>query len=268
MPAPTVVYKSFAAAETKVLDAARGLVETVFSVTGNVDRQNDVITPGAFGKALAAKSSVPVVYAHRWDDLNAVLGKTVGWTELMPGDPGLPAALQTKGFGGVKATIQFDQETPAGRVAFTHVKNKNITEWSFAFDIDDDGEKYEDGSSARHIKSIREVFEVTLALIGANPATQTLAFKALVEAEAAVEPAITDYDEALADLLEVAAQAVDTAEAKSRDAAISRAAEARLLSELSTLTPNVPVNDKAPRDDEPDFDHFLTHPFQGVVPRG
>jgi len=177
-----VIRKSFEAVETKVLDPAQGLVECVFSVTGNKDRQNDVIDPGAFTKALAAKSSVSVVYAHVWDDINQVLGKTVSWKELMPGDPGLPAELQTKGYGGVKAAVQFDQETPAGRVAFTHVKNKNIKDWSFAFDIEPDGEKSED--NVRHIKSVAEMYEVTLALIGANPATTTMAFKAMVEAEA------------------------------------------------------------------------------------
>lgn len=177
------IHKSFQAAETKILDPARGLVECVFSVTGNVDRQNDVIEPGAFSKALAAKASVPVVYAHKWDDINQVLGKTVSWKELLPGDPGLPASLQANGFGGVKATVQFDQETPAGRVALTHVKNRNITDWSFAFDVDPDGgEKFED--NVRHIKGVKEIYETTVALIGANPATTTMAFKAMVEAEA------------------------------------------------------------------------------------
>jgi HK97 family phage prohead protease len=195
-----VIQKSFEAAETKVLDAGRGLVETVFSVTGNVDRQNDVIDPGAFGKALAAKSSVPVVYAHKWDDLNAVLGKTVSWKELLAGDPALPESLRNKGLGGVKAIVQFDQETPAGRIAFTNVKNKNITEWSFAFDIDPDGAK-SDGD-VRHIKSISEVYEVTLALIGANPATTTMAFKAMVEAETHAQP---DDEAELLALLQVGA---------------------------------------------------------------
>ena len=265
MSSPTLIRKSFAA-ETKVLDAAKGLVEAVFSVTGNLDRQGDIIDPGAFGKALSAKSSVPLVYAHKWDDINQVLGKTVGWRELMPGDPGLPVSLQQKGYGGVKATLQFDQETPAGRVAFTHVKNKNITEYSFAFDIDDDGEKFDD--NARHIKSISEVFEVTLALIGANPDTSTMAFKSLVEAEAAQTD---EYDEALNDLFEIASSAIDTHAATSEnDEVIYRAAEAAILRDLSAqAVPTVPVDAKAQGDDEPDFEQFLRnhHPFIGAIPR-
>lgn len=273
-----MIYKSFQATETKVLDPARGLVETVFSVTGNLDRQGDIIDPGAFTKALSAKASVPVVYAHKWDDLDAVLGKTISWRELLASDPGLPESLQRQGFGGVKAVVQFDQETPSGRVALTHVKNKNITEWSFAFDVDDDGEKTE--GNVRHIKSIKEVYEVTLALIGANPATTTMAFKSMVEA--------AEYDEALEDLLEVAAQAIDEtaieyttlpdgthqsvshaiSPAKSNDEAITQVAMATILRDLSARPQTVPANASPLQDDEPNFDHFLTNPQQGVITRG
>jgi HK97 family phage prohead protease len=180
-----VIRKSFEAVETKAIDADRGLYSCIFSATKNEDRQGDEIDPGAFAKALAAKASVPVVYAHVWNDIHQVLGRTDGWKELAPGDPELPAKLLTKGLGGVKANIQYEMDVPAGRVAATHTKNGNITDWSFAFDIDDDGEKYVD--NVRHIKSIKEIYEVTLALIGANPATTTMAFKAMVEAESLAE---------------------------------------------------------------------------------
>ena len=178
MPNATLIRKSFPIVETKVMDKANGLVECIFSCTGNTDRQSDTIDAGAFAKALALKSSVPVVYAHVWNDINQVLGKTVKWEELLPGAPGLPAKLRAQGFGGVKATIQFDQDTPAGRLALTHVDHRNITDWSFAFDVDDDGAKSDD-QGIRHIKSIREVFEVTLALIGANQDAMTLALKSM-----------------------------------------------------------------------------------------
>jgi HK97 family phage prohead protease len=177
-----VIRKSFEAVETKALDAERGLYQCIFSATKNVDRQGDEIDPGAFAKALSAKASVPVVYAHVWNDIHQVLGRTEGWKELPPGSPELPEELRTKGLGGVKTLIQYEMDVPAGRVAATHTKNKNIKDWSFAFDIDDDGEKFE--NNVRHIKSIKEIYEVTLALVGANQATTTMAFKAMVEAEA------------------------------------------------------------------------------------
>jgi len=195
-----VIRKSFEAVETKALDEANGLYQCIFSATKNADRQDDVIDPGAFAKALTAKSSVPVVYAHVWNDINQVLGRTAGWKELPPGSPELPEKLRAKGLGGVKANIQYEMDVPAGRVAATHTKNGNITDWSFAFDIDDDGAKTED--NVRHIKSIAEIYEVTLALIGANPATTTMAFKAMVEAETHAQP---DDEAELLALLQVGA---------------------------------------------------------------
>lgn len=183
-----MIRKTFEAIETKILDEQTGVCQTMFAITGNVDRQNDRILAGAFAKALAAKGSVPVCYAHKWDDLDSVLGRTLNWTELMPGSPDLPQSLLAKGLGGVRATVQFEMGVPAGRVAFTHVKNRNLTDWSWAFDIDPTDEKFEDGTTVREIKSIKEIYEVTLALIGANPATTTMAFKAMVEAESKAQP--------------------------------------------------------------------------------
>lgn len=171
-----MIHKTFTA-ETKVLgDPEQGVVECVFSATGNVDRQGDRIVPGAFAKALAGKGSVPVVFAHAWQDISQVLGRTTSMREMLPGDPGLPESLRSKGYGGVKATIQFEMGVQSGREAFTHLKNGNLTQYSFAFDIDKDGEKTED--NVREIKSISELFEVTVALIGANQLTTTLVAKA------------------------------------------------------------------------------------------
>ena len=179
-----MIYKSFSAAETKVLgDPDQGLVEAIFSATGVVDRQGDRIVPGAFTRALSAKASVPVVYAHAWQDISQVLGRTTSWTELMPGSPGLPDALRSQGYGGVKATIQFEMGVPSGRAAFTHLKNGNLGQYSFAFDIDNDGEKFE--GNVREIKSIREIYEVTVALIGANQLTTTMVAKSKADEDAA-----------------------------------------------------------------------------------
>ena len=40
--------KSVESVETKVINAGAGLVECAFSVTGNLDRQSDIVHPGAF----------------------------------------------------------------------------------------------------------------------------------------------------------------------------------------------------------------------------
>ena len=202
MTTATRLTKSFAVVETKVLDADMGLVECAFSVTGNVDRQNDRILPGAFKTALASSRPPTVVYSHVWDDIHQVLGKTQTWNELLPGDPSLPSKLKAQNEailkagkgeqlrGCMKAQVKFDRDTPSGALAFTHVKNENLVEWSFAFDVADGGTFYDDPGKSldggyvqpvRNIKDISEVFEVSLVLIGANPATSTVGWKSILK---------------------------------------------------------------------------------------
>jgi HK97 family phage prohead protease len=181
-----VIHKEFSEVQTKVLDDSRGLCQTMFAITGNVDRQGDRILPGAFGKALSAKTSVPVVYSHGWADISQVLGKTTGWTELRPGSLELPPALLSKGLGGVRANVQFELGVPAGQIAWTHVRNKNLTNWSWAFDIDSDGEKYE--GNVREIKGIKEIFEITLCPVGANAEAMTMALRKAMEMQVGGNP--------------------------------------------------------------------------------
>jgi hypothetical protein len=184
--------KSFSADHTKVLNAGAGIVETVFSVTGPpADRQGDIIDAGAFSKAIANSRLPTVVFSHVWNDINQVLGRTLSWEELLPGNPMIPSRLKSaaKGesqVGCVRAQVQFDLETPAGQLAFTHVRNQNLKEWSFSFDVGENGAYYEDHKSAdgkysapiRHIKDVSEVFELTLCVIGAQQRTETVAWKA------------------------------------------------------------------------------------------
>ena len=178
------VVKSFTA-QTKVLDAAAGLVDCVASVTGNLDRQGDRIVAGAFAPALSRPKAIPVVYGHKWDSLDAVLGKTLNVRELMPNDPSLPTALRSAGYGGLRSTIKFDLDTPAGQLAFTHLAHGNLSEYSFGFDISEGGAEYRDEKAAngsrksvRYITSISEIFEISVVLIGANQLTETVSAKA------------------------------------------------------------------------------------------
>ena len=179
-----MIHKTFDATHTKVLgDPEQGLVEAMVAITGNVDRQGDRIVPGAFAKALAAKASVPVTFSHKWDDISQVLGRTTAWKELLPGSPELPDSLRSQGYGGLMARLQFEMAVEAGRTAFTHLKNGNLTQYSFAFDVDQAGEKYD--GNVREIKSIREVFEITVCPIGANSLTTTMVAKAKSDEDAA-----------------------------------------------------------------------------------
>jgi HK97 family phage prohead protease len=176
----TRIVKSFQPVEVKVLDAAQGLVEAVMSVTGNVDRQKDRIAPGAFGKAFGLateKGRLPtIVFAHNWEDINQVLGSAKGWEELAPGDPGLPVKLAEKGYGGLKVQAQMNLSVPAGQIAFSHLSQSHLSEWSFAFDP---GATTYDSQGVREIKSIEEIMELSLVIIGANQDTATMGTKSM-----------------------------------------------------------------------------------------
>lgn len=174
----TRIVKSFQPIEVKVLDAAQGLVEAVMSVTGNVDRQKDRIVPGAYAKAMSVaveKGRLPtIVYSHRWDDIHQVLGSAQSWEELAPDSEGLPAELAEKGFGGLKVRAQLNLAVPAGQIAFSHLQGGHLSEWSFAFDP---GDTSYDSRGVREIKSIEEIMELSLVLIGANQDTATVSAK-------------------------------------------------------------------------------------------
>jgi HK97 family phage prohead protease len=169
------ITKSFSGAVTKDFDAAQGLVTAIFSATNNLDRQDDVIEAGAFQNVIANGKLPVLVFGHQWDSLDAILGQTVSWCELMPGDYRLPGSFQMNNWGGVEAVLQFSLNTPSGAAAFEHLKAGVLVEYSFAFEIAD--AEYDAKAGIRRIKSIGEVFEISVVLIGANPATTTVAMK-------------------------------------------------------------------------------------------
>jgi HK97 family phage prohead protease len=161
--------KSFAV-EFKSVDDAEGIVDAIVNTTGLLDRQKDIIEPGAFRKAVNGKLP-KVVNSHQGSDF---LGKVLSMREIMPGDTSLPRVLLEKGLGAFAVKMQFNLETQAGREMFSNVKGGYVDEWSFMFTIADG--QY-DSKGVRHIKLIDEIFEVSPVLVGANQATLTLASK-------------------------------------------------------------------------------------------
>jgi HK97 family phage prohead protease len=164
-----VFRKSFAV-EFKSVDEAEGIVDAIVNTTGIVDRQKDIIEPGAFRKAIGGKLP-KVVNSHQGSEF---LGKVLSMREIMPGDPALPKSLADRHLGAFAVKMQFNLETQAGREMFSNVKGGYVDEWSFMFTIDD--AQY-DAKGIRHIKLIDEIFEVSPVLVGANQATLTLAAK-------------------------------------------------------------------------------------------
>jgi HK97 family phage prohead protease len=152
-------------------DEAQGIVDAIVNTTSLIDRQKDIVHPGAFRNALAGKMP-KVVNSH---DGTKFLGKVLSMRELMPGDPTLPVDLRAQGLGALAVTMRFNLETQDGREMFSNIRGGYVDQWSFFFSIED--AQY-DAKGIRHIKMIDEIFEVSPVLVGANQATLTLAAKA------------------------------------------------------------------------------------------
>ena len=169
-------------AHFKAADDGTGTFEAIVAVFGNVDYQGDRIVAGAFADTLAdwkaAGDPIPVIYSHQWHDLNAHIGEVSATDakELLPGDDLLPDSLKDLGGLYVKGTLDVDDD-PIAAKAHRKMQRRLIREFSFAYDIRDDGEKR--GSDGVNELLSLDLIEVGPTLKGANPATALIDAKAL-----------------------------------------------------------------------------------------
>jgi HK97 family phage prohead protease len=184
-------------------DGAEGTFEAIVAVFNNVDHVGDRILPGAFTDTLAdwqaSGDPIPVIFSHRWDDLDAHIGAVDEARELPPGADGLPAELA--GLGGlyVKGTLDLDEEF-AARV-WRKLKRRTLREFSFAYDVIDGRTAEVDGEPVFDLVKL-DLFEVGPTLKGANPATALLGAKARAAGKASAADLIDLIGEA-ADLEDV-----------------------------------------------------------------
>lgn len=151
-----------------------GEFEAVVAVFNNVDHVGDRIMPGAFANSLtkwaASGDRIPIVFDHRWSDLDAIAGEVLEAQELLPGDSRLPAAI--KGLGGLYVRGQLDLEDDFGRKLFNRLKRRRVREFSFAYSIVRE-RKAKDANELLEV----DIIEVGPTLKGANPATQLIGVK-------------------------------------------------------------------------------------------
>lgn len=148
---------------------AEGQFEAVVSVFGNKDSQGDIVQPGAFTETLAAWAEsgdpIPVYYSHRMDDPDYNIGHVL---EAKETDEGL----------WVRAQIDLDAEGSKARQVYRLLKGRRLTQFSFAYDVEDGG--FEKGDGGEEFYSLRKLklYEVGPTPIGANQETDLLAVKA------------------------------------------------------------------------------------------
>jgi uncharacterized protein len=171
--------KRVAPAYMKALDGeVEGTFEAIVAVFNNIDLGGDRIIPGAFAASIAAwKESgdpIPVIFSHRWDDLDAHIGITLEAKEVMPGASELagddvPAELKAGGGLYIKGLLDVDEDF-AARV-WKRMKRRSIKEFSFAYDIPEGGIRVTKEATDL---LILDLIEVGPTLKGMNPATALL----------------------------------------------------------------------------------------------
>ncbi|MER5675776.1 HK97 family phage prohead protease [Streptomyces sp. NPDC002238] len=173
----TVRTKDFTA-RVKAAGPADNLAEGQFvalvSVFGNEDSVGDVVKPGAFTETLAewgAKGDpIPVIWAHKWGDPFAHVGRVIKAVETLEG---LEVTGQIDDLTG-------DDVNETAQQVYRLLKGRRVTQFSFAYDetesawVKDDAHRWGGYWELRRLK----LHEVGPCLVGANQETELLAAKA------------------------------------------------------------------------------------------
>src|SRR4051794_33850591 len=122
-------------------------VRALVSAFNNVDLQGDRVVPGAFEKSLekwkASGNPIPFIWSHQWQDPMAHLGVVRDAHET-------PTGLEVR--------AEIDDSTPFAKQVLRLLRERRVTEFSFAFDIAPGGERRgKDGANELHQLDIIEV---------------------------------------------------------------------------------------------------------------
>ncbi|WP_432137646.1 HK97 family phage prohead protease [Streptomyces sp. bgisy154] len=153
-----------AAGESDGLGA--GEFTALVAVFGNEDSVGDVVMPGAFTADLDRWKSqgdpIPVIWSHDWGDPFSHIGSVTDAKET-------PAGLLVTG--------RLDLDNPKAEQVFRLLKGRRVTQFSFAYDIEDGGWGERDGREVYELRKLK-IHEVGPTLLGANQETELLAAKA------------------------------------------------------------------------------------------
>lgn len=128
--------------------------------TREPDCYGDVVAKGAFDKTIKAwqdsGNTLPVLYGHRMDDPDYNIG---GVDSMGEDDHG----WWIKG--------HFDMDSPKAAQVYHLIKEKRLSQLSFAFDVMDEGEvELDDGTKANELRELK-VYEASFVPVGANQDT-------------------------------------------------------------------------------------------------
>ncbi|MFI0914314.1 HK97 family phage prohead protease [Streptomyces abikoensis] len=148
-----------------------GEFTALVSVFGNEDSVGDVVMPGAFADDLArwkaAGDPIPVIWSHDWADPFSHIGSVTDAKETA---------------AGLVVTGQLDLDNPKAAQVFRLMKGRRVTQFSFAYDIQDAGWGERDGGPVYELRQLK-LHEVGPTLVGANQETELISAKARSLAE-------------------------------------------------------------------------------------
>ena len=167
----------------EVKDAAKGLVEAVFSTFNVKDFDDDMTLPGAFEDGASVTISA---YGHK------------SWMGALPVGKG---AIRAEA-GRAVLDGQFFLQTDAGKETFEVVKAMGQDQqWSYGYDVLETGtltDEMRQKGISRVLQKLK-VYEVSPVLVGAGVGTGTLSVKAMDEAAMMPKFAVGDRVVATAD---------------------------------------------------------------------
>lgn len=167
------VHKDFTA-DIKAADTTdsngEGVIEAYAAVFGNVDSYGDTIKPGAFTETLAewkeSGNNIPLLYGHDFADPFSNIGVVTEATEDEH---------------GLRITARLDLDNAKAAQVYRLMKEKRLSQMSFAFRTLDAGEVEIDGDWAYELRRLK-LYEVSVVPIGANEETEILTVKAATDA--------------------------------------------------------------------------------------
>lgn len=151
-------------------DLADGDFRALVSAFGSTDSYGDIVEPGAFTESLAEWKAggdpIPVVWAHQWADPFAHVGTVKSAEET---DRGLEIV-------GHISPEERESNTTAAQV-YRLLKERRITQFSFAFDVLEAEETTVDGKRVTLLRRLK-LHEVGPCLVGVNQDTSLGSVKA------------------------------------------------------------------------------------------
>lgn len=158
-------------------DAEGGEFSAIVSVFNNIDSDGDAVIKGAFADSIAAwkdsGNTLPVLWSHRIDDPAYNIGGVVDIAEVGAGDERIPKSahpfVHANGGLWVRGLIDSGEDaSPVAKSARRLMRERRVTQFSFAYDIQD-AEKA-DGGRYQRLKRLW-LHEVSPTQIGSNQLT-------------------------------------------------------------------------------------------------